>query len=187
MNEMIDQGTTPTQTPAPVPEQPAPNFMPNGNEHQTPPNGKGPDKLFKIVIVTTMAILIIAVIALAFTGHHNKSASNASKTVAEQPESGKQTESDLRNFKHEVTVEITADGITPQALNIQTDTRINWENKDSVAHKLAITPGTTAPAQFDDGHQIVVGGGYPFVVHQTGTFHYYLTDRQTQGGTIVVK
>jgi len=60
-------------------------------------------------------------------------------------------------------------------------------NKDVVAHKIAITPGTMVPPQFDDRHEIIPSDGYPYVIHQAMTFHYYLVDHPTEGGTVIVK
>ncbi len=170
--------TTPPVTPNPS-TPPADNPMPASGTF---------NKLLKIILVIGTIILVVAVGAYTFTRHNSKKTTSSSQThITESPESGKQTESELNDFKQEVTVEISADGISPQVLHISKDTRINWINKDKVVHKLAITPGDTVPPQFDNDHQIDVGGGYPYVIHQSITFHYYVVDKPIHSATVIVK
>lgn len=140
--------------------------------------------LQKILIIVMVIVLVSVALILRVHHQHKRPTSQPNHEI---PESGLQTETELSAFKQEVTVTISAKDVTPQTLIIPNDTRINWMNKDIVAHKLAITPGTMIPPKFDNFHLIDPEGGYPYVIHQAGTFHYYLVNRPTQGGTIIVK
>lgn len=145
-----------------------------------------PDSAKKVKLTIIIALVVVFSLAL-MTAIILQSRRQRSQQSTEAPESGLQTEDQLRDFKHEVTVVITAKGPSPQTLTISKDTRVNWENRDTIVHKLAITPGTTVPPLFDNQHQIELGGGYPYVIHQATMFHYYLVDHPNQGGEVIVK
>ncbi len=152
---------------------------------QPTPSKSSPLKLQKIIFIIILVILVIAAAVLA--PRANRKSTNPLQSGKERPESGLQTETELGNFKQEVTVIITSKGVSPQTLMIPNDTRINWMNKDRVAHRIAITPGTAMPPQFDNFHRIDPAGGYPYVIHQIVSFHYYLIDKPTQGGEVIVR
>jgi hypothetical protein len=141
-----------------------------------------------IIITAALVIVIIgAVLLIAAKPHIDSSSQPPAKQTKETPENSGQTEEEQRDYKQEVTVTITADGISPQTLTIPKDTRINWMNTDTVAHKLSIAPNSTVPPQFDNNHEIDPSGGYPYVAHQPITFYYFVADRPIQSGTVVVK
>ncbi len=161
--------------------------MNQDNKSQPPlsvPTQPGQQRSQRFMALVLVFILILAGLGLSWHNHKNPS---PRKTFTQKPESGLQTESELGDYKHEITITITAKGVSPQTLNIPSDTRIIWMNTDKVKHKLAITPGTLVPPKFDNFHQVDPGGGYPYVIHQAVTFHYYLVDNPKQGGTVIVK
>ncbi len=51
----------------------------------------------------------------------------------------------------------------------------------------AIVSTEKVPPFFFNNRSIAAGGGYPWVVHQAVTFHYYIVDSPTQTGVVVVK
>ncbi|MDB5163978.1 MAG: Plastocyanin [Candidatus Saccharibacteria bacterium] len=167
---------------------PQPTTTPTADVPAPVAPSSGSPKALK-VIAAVLVLLILAGGGFALLKHQQKSPTKSAQPApaAASLESGKQTEDQLKDFKQEVTVTITADGVTPQTLTIPNNSRINWMNKDKVAHKLVISPGAKVPPQFDDNHQIDPDGGYPFVLHQTGTFSYYIADQPTHSGTVVVK
>ncbi len=98
-----------------------------------------------------------------------------------------QTEDELNNFKHEANINVTANGPSPQTLTVPVNTKIVWHNTDIKFHIIAISPGEKIPYQFYNNRTIITSGGYPFVIRQTGTFHYYYLDDPTQTGEVIVK
>ena len=141
----------------------------------------------RLAIIAGVVVLVVLVTALLVMRSNHENGASSNNPTKESPENSQQTEEELRDYKHELTVTISADGVSPQTLNVPKDTRIIWMNTDTVPHKIAITPGTTLPLQFDDNHQIEPAGGYPYVVHQPVSFHYFVVDRPTQGGEVIVK
>ncbi len=156
------------------------------SDNLKPPNKKSNPSL---MVVFTVAIIALVGGFLVYNRMHKSSKSNPTKTeTTESPDPGyKQSETELKNYKQEVTVLLTADGPSPQTLNIPTDTKIVWQNQDSKPHQLAISPGTPTPNQFYNNRTVDPAGGYPFVIHQTGTFHYYYVDNPIVNGTIIVR
>lgn len=157
-----------------------------------PPPEKQSKTTAILLIILVMIIAVVAVGVLIYRSNHNKKTATSKTNQATQatgtPEDGsKQTEAELRNFKDEATVNVTAEGPSPQTLNIAPGTKIIWQNKDSKSHQLAINPGSTVPNQFYNNRVLAAGDGYPFVINQTGTFHYHYVDNPTINGTIVVK
>jgi hypothetical protein len=149
-----------------------------------PPQLRSRKRLLVAAVVAVAVVLVVVVVTLLA---HHESGTGSNKPTKESPENSQQTEEELRDYKHELTVTISADGVSPQTLNAPKDTRIIWMNTDTVPHKIAVTPGTPLPPQFDNNHQVDPAGGYPFVVHQPVSFHYYIVDRPTQGGEVFVK
>jgi plastocyanin len=139
----------------------------------------------KLTILVVLSVVVIAGLLVFLVIHNN--AGNNSKHAEEAPNPGyKQTEDELADHKQQVQVNITADGPQPQTLRVQPDTLIGWRNSDSKAHELAISPGTKVPDKFYNFRTLDPSGGYQFVIHQTGTFHYYDVTTPTLTGEIIV-
>jgi plastocyanin len=140
-----------------------------------------------LIILSVLILLPVGAGVLLAVRPHLANQSQPNKSGNERPENSGQTEEEQRDYKQEVTVTVSADGISPQTLNISKDTRINWMNTDTAPHKLVITSGTAMPPQFDNNHQIDPAGGYPYVVHQPVTFYYFVADQPSHSGTVIVK
>jgi hypothetical protein len=154
------------------------------NKFSTPAQKSKANKLLLVIIISM--VLVIAVVVVA--AKKSKKPLPVPTTNTEKVEDGsQQTEAELSDYKQEAQVFITAQGVSPETLVIPKDTRIVWENKDTAAHKIAIAAGTKSPPNFFDFRQIDVGGGYPYVIHESTTFHYYVVDHPTQNGTVIVK
>ena len=138
----------------------------------------------KLAVLITVSVVAVAGLLLFLINHNNL---GNTKHTAEVPEPGyKQTEDELRDYKQEIQVTITADGPQPQTLRIPVNTRIAWYNQDGKAHQLAISPGTKIPDKFYNFRTIEPNNGYPFVAHQPGTFHYYDVATPTHTGVVIV-
>jgi hypothetical protein len=139
----------------------------------------------RALLVGLVAIAVVVSSLLQYDDLHGRN--HQVEDTAETAETGyHQTEDELRDYKHQVTVLLTADGPQPQTLRIPNDTRINWQNQDDKPHTLAISPGTTIPRQFYQNRTVATAGGYPFVIHQASTFHYYDVANPTLTGTVIV-
>jgi plastocyanin len=139
----------------------------------------------KLTIILAIAIVVFAGLLLLVIIHNHPG--NTAKHTAETPDTGyRQTEDGLRDYKQAVTVNITADGPSPQTLRVPNDTLISWRNQDGKQHQLAIAPGTKAPDGFYDFRIINPGDAYPFVIHQAGTYYYYDVATPTLTGVIIV-
>src|SRR5882757_2421905 len=102
---------------------------------------KEPMKLNQKLAILIAVVAVAIASCILFLVNHNQANTNTKKPTAEAPEPGYyQTEEELRDYKQEIQVTITADGPVPQTLRIPVDTRISWHNQDSQAHELAISP-----------------------------------------------
>lgn len=148
-------------------------------------NSKSPAFLTAAVIAVVVLLAIITT-AAAFIYRHSthKSANQSAQNSQPQQQPGVEVP---HHFKHEVVVDITAATIMPETLTIPKETEITWLNKDSVSHKLNFTPGTTVPAQFDFKYTLEAGGGYGYIMYNPGTYHYYVVEKPTENGTIIVQ
>lgn len=166
--------------------------QPTEDNQDNKPDSLLPEKPIKdsnkaTVLIIIIALVIVGIIISAFVVNH-KSTNQKSNNTSEKPEvGGYQTETELRNYKQSAVIQITATGPSPQTLTIPNDTKINWQNTDNKVHVIAIAPGETIPNQFYNNRSIAVGGGYPFVIHKTGAFHYYYTDDPARTGLVIVK
>lgn len=138
------------------------------------------------VLIGGLIVVTLFIIAWGLVRHHDTQLEKNPAQEEMVDEGGLQNEDELNDYKYDVKVEVTAQGFSPQTLRIPVDTRINWENKDSQDHRLAISPGVVVPEQFEADHLIIAGGGYPFVIHKAGTFHYYDATNPTLTGTVIV-
>jgi hypothetical protein len=134
------------------------------------------------IVVAVVVVVAVAAGLLLYVGLHKNT-----KHVQETPNPGyNQTEDELADHKQQVQVILTADGPQPQTLRVPVDTLIGWRNQDSKAHELAISPGTKVPDKFYNFRTLEPSGGYLFVIHQKGTFHYYDVAAPTHTGVIIV-
>src|ERR1700709_2659729 len=81
------------------------------------------DKLQKLSkaqqIIAVVVLILIVALAYALVKHNSTTTTNPATGSTEALEDGsKQTESELRNFKHEATVLVTADGSSPETLTV---------------------------------------------------------------------
>jgi plastocyanin len=145
-------------------------------------NNKSRKQLFLLSVV--VILLLVGVILIVTSGGSKKKTTQ--QAMATDP-GYNQTNAQLRDYKYQAEVLITANGPLPATLNVGKDTKISWRNTDNKAHEIAIVSTEKVPPYFFNKRTIEAQGGYPWVVHQPVTFHYYVVDSPTQTGVIVVK
>src|SRR5882757_4402211 len=106
------------------------------------------------LIFVLLGVLVMAALLTLGWSHmrHHTTAPNKNPEMLD--ESGLQTEDELNDYKHDVEVTVTAQGFSPQTLRIPNNTRINWTNRDGKEYRIAISPGSTVPREFDINHLI---------------------------------
>ena len=147
-------------------------------------NNKSKKQFF--LLLGIVLLLIIGVILMIALGGNSKNKATSQTSMNTDP-GYHQTNAQLRDYKTEATIQITANGPLPSTLNVKKDTKVIWQNIDNKAHEIAIVSTEKVPPFFFNNRSIAAGGGYPWVVHQAVTFHYYIVDSPTQTGVVVVK
>jgi len=151
------------------------------------PSGGSNKKLIFIIIGLVVIVGVVLAIVLTHKSTPKPVATTTSDNT-ETPDPGyDQTESQLDSYKQEATIQLTASGPSPQTLNVPLNTRVIFQNLDSAAHTISITPGEPVPYQFYNNRTVDVGGGYPWVATKPVTFHYYYSDDPAKSGEVVVK
>ncbi len=174
----------PTSTPPNVSPQPGLSMPVDTSGTEPPQKPKVSNKMFIIAILVGIVAIVVIVAVVA---HKPATKSTKQATTGVNEAGYNQSEDELNNFKQTADINVSASGATPQTLTVPVDTKIIWKNSDSVSHEIAISPGENIPYQFYNNRTIIADGGYPFVIRQTGTFHYYYVDNPSYTGTVVVK
>jgi plastocyanin len=83
-------------------------------------------------------------------------------------------------------VTISADGITPQTIQVSKGQQVKITNNDTAAHRL--TADQTALPGFDSTEALNTGDSYTYTFQKSGTYHYYdAADSTKFVGTVEVK
>jgi plastocyanin len=130
------------------PSQPA--TMSTNKAPSTPP----PKSKFGIIVVTLIAIILIAVVALM---QHNP---NKTNTAAKRPAA---------------QVSITSDKFFPAVIDISAGQQITWTNQDSSGHWVASDPYPKDDAlkTLNSGGPLQQNESYTYTFEKAGTYTYH--------------
>src|SRR5579885_2132496 len=182
------QPTQPSETPPSSTLTPPAPVSPESHNTSAEKSGS------KLPVVIAVIVLILLAGAVGYAATHKKKVATSNITTQsgayganEQPEDNSlQTEAELADYKIEAEITITDTTLSPQDLIVPNGAKIIWHNTGAKARTFAITPGTTVPNKMLSKFTVEAGNGYPYVIHQTGTFHYYDVDNPTVTGTFTV-
>ena len=142
-------------------------------------------KQFYIMLGIALLLMLGVILMITLGGGSKK---NTTSTSAMKNEPGSyQNLHQLRDYKHEALIQISADGPLPATLNVQKDTKVIWQNSDNKKHEIAVVSTEKVPSYFFNNRNIEANTGYSWVVHKPVTFHYYIVDNPTQTGVVIVK
>lgn len=83
--------------------------------------------------------------------------------------------SDVAEAAPAATVEITADGFSPQTIKVKKGQSVVWVNKDTTPHQVASDPypsGDVLP-ELNSGEPLAEGESYSAMLENAGTFTYH--------------
>jgi plastocyanin len=145
-------------------------------------------KISKRLLILAIIVGVLAVLAIVAVLINNHSKTIINHALTGVNEAGyNQSEDQLNDFKQTANINVSATGASPQTLSVPLNTKIIWQNSDRISHEIAISPDEKIPFQFYNNRTIIASGGYPFVIRQTGTFHYYYVDNPSLTGEVIVK
>lgn len=166
---IVEPGMAPVQNNIPPPQE-------------LPPSKKNN----KLIILAVILVLVLLAGAGAYKLMHTSVKAKVTD-IKDSDTSQSEGEADNDNFKYEATVKITSDGFSPASLEVKPDTRVLFENSDSIAHHILLTQGGDNEANFDSKEAILPGSGYGHSFEKAGTFQYHDADKPEIGGVITVK
>ena len=146
----------------------------------------------------SLAIAVVALLALAGCGSITNSYGNASKpstasggAAAAMPAASSPAAAMAPATGHAVAIQNFT--FAPQTLRVKAGTKVTWTNNDSTPHTVTSTDGPSTSASpnglFDSG-QLVSGASFSFTFAKAGTYYYECTIHASMASmhaTIVVK
>ena len=146
----------------------------------------------------SLAIAVVALLALAGCGSIANSYGNASKhkstsggAAAAMPAASSPAAAVAPATGHTVAIQNFA--FAPQTLTVKAGTKVTWTNSDSTPHTVTSTDGPSTSASpnglFDSG-QLASGASFSFTFAKAGTYYYECTIHASMASmhaTIVVK
>ena len=146
----------------------------------------------------SLAIAVVALLALAGCGSIANSYGNASKhkstsggAAAAMPAASSPAAAAAPATGHSVAIQNFT--FAPQTLTVKAGTKVTWTNNDSTPHTVTSTDGPSTSASpnglFDSG-QLASGASFSFTFAKAGTYYYECTIHASMASmhaTVVVK